>query len=61
MDLFGPSTYAILSGKYYAFIIIDDYYSYAWVFFLVNKDNVFDAIKSLAKRFKVKRLCYFWY
>ena len=50
MDLFGPSKYASLSGKYYAFVIVDDYSRYTWVLFLANKDDAFDAFKIFCKK-----------
>ncbi|KAH9687354.1 Integrase catalytic domain-containing protein [Citrus sinensis] len=50
IDLFGPSRYASLNGKYYAFVIVDDYSRYTWVLFLVNKDDALDAFKVLYKK-----------
>ncbi|KAH9659186.1 Integrase catalytic domain-containing protein [Citrus sinensis] len=45
IDLFGPSRYANLSGKYYAFVIVDDFSRYTWVLFLANKDDAPNAFK----------------
>ena len=59
MDLFGPSRYVSLSGKYYAFVIVDDYSRYTCVLFLANTDDAFNAFKSFVKLFKMKKLCYF--
>ena len=50
MDLFGPSRYAHLSGKYYAFVIVDDYSWYTWVLFLANKDDAIDAFRIFCKK-----------
>ena len=50
MDLFEPLTYVSLSGKYYAFVIIDDYSRYTWVLFLANKDNSFGVFKIFCKK-----------
>ncbi|KAH9794255.1 hypothetical protein KPL71_004834 [Citrus sinensis] len=50
IDLFGPSRYASLNGKYYAFVIVDDYSKYTWVLFLANKDDALDAFKVLCKK-----------
>ena len=50
IDLFGPSRYATLNGKYYAFVIVDDYSRYTWVLFLVNKDDALDAFNVLCKK-----------
>ncbi|KAH9781762.1 Integrase catalytic domain-containing protein [Citrus sinensis] len=50
VDLFGPSRYASLNGKYYAFVIVDDFSRYTWVLFLANKDDALDAFKVLYKK-----------
>ncbi|KAH9717278.1 hypothetical protein KPL71_021758 [Citrus sinensis] len=50
IDLFGPSRYASLSGKYYAFVIVDDYSRYTWVLFLANKDDAIDAFRIFYKK-----------
>ncbi|KAH9673511.1 Integrase catalytic domain-containing protein [Citrus sinensis] len=42
--------YASLNGKYYAFVIVDDYSRYTWVLFLANKDDALDAFKVLCKK-----------
>ena len=49
IDLFGPSRYASLSGKFYAFVIVDDYSRYSWVLFLANKDDAIDAFRIFYK------------
>ena len=35
-------------------MIVDDYTSYTWVFFLYNKSDVFDLFKSFIKRVENK-------
>ncbi|KAH9680506.1 Integrase catalytic domain-containing protein [Citrus sinensis] len=50
VDLFGPSRYANLSGKFYAFVIVDDYSRYTWVLFLANKDDAIDAFRIFYKK-----------
>ena len=50
MNLFGSSRYASLSGKYYAFFIVDDYSRYTWVLFLANNDDAFDAFRVFYKK-----------
>jgi hypothetical protein len=50
MDIFGPTTYTSIGGNKYGFVIVDDYTRYTWVFFLVNKSEVFDIVKSFVKR-----------
>ena len=55
IDLFRPSRYASLNGKYYAFVIVDDYSRYTWVLFLVIRMIPLIHLKFSAKRFKMKR------
>jgi negative regulator of sigma E activity len=42
MDTVGPSRVRSMGGKWYALVIPDDYSRYSWVFFLENKDEVFE-------------------
>jgi hypothetical protein len=42
MDTVGPSQVRSMGGKWYVLVIIDDYSCYSWVFFLENKDEVFE-------------------
>ena len=49
MDLFGPTTYTSIGGNKYGFVIVDDFIRYTWVFFLVDKSNVFATFKSFVK------------
>jgi hypothetical protein len=48
MDTVGPSRIHSIEDKWYVLIIIDDYSCYSWVFFLENKDEVFENFQSLA-------------
>ncbi|KAH9780749.1 Integrase catalytic domain-containing protein [Citrus sinensis] len=57
IDLFGPSRYASLSGKYYAFVIVDDYSRYTWVLFLANKDDAIDVFRIFYKNVQNEK-CY---
>jgi transposase InsO family protein len=50
MDLFGPTTYTSIGGNKYGFVIVDDFTRYTWVFFLVDKSDVFATFKSFVKR-----------
>ena len=50
MDLFGPTTYTIIGENKYRFVIVDDLTRYTWVFFLVDKSDVFAAFKTFIKR-----------
>ena len=50
MDLFGPTTYTSIGGNKYGFVIVDDFIRYTWVFFLVDKSDVFTTFKTFIKR-----------
>ena len=41
MDLLGPIRTTNLGGKYYDFIIIDDFSLFIWIFILAHKDEAF--------------------
>ena len=49
MNLFGPITYTSIVGNKYRFVIVDDFTRYTWVFFLVDKSDVFVRFKSFIK------------
>ena len=46
IDLFGPTTYTSIGGNKYRFVIVDDFTKYTWVFFLVDKSDVFAIFKT---------------
>jgi transposase InsO family protein len=50
LDTVGPSQVRSMGGKWYVLVIIDDYPRYSLVFFLENKDEVFEHFQSLALR-----------
>jgi transposase InsO family protein len=50
MDLFGPTTYTSINENKYGFVILDDLTRYTWVFFLVDKSDVFVTFKLFIKR-----------
>jgi hypothetical protein len=50
MDTVGPSRVHSMGGKWYVFVIVDDYSHHPWVFFLKSKDDVFEYFSSLALR-----------
>jgi transposase InsO family protein len=50
MDTVDPSRVRSMRGKWYVLVIVDDYSRYSWVFFLENKDEVFEHFRSLALR-----------
>ena len=47
--MFGPFRYASLNGKFYVFVIVNDYSRYTWVLFLDNKDDAIDACQIFYK------------
>jgi hypothetical protein len=49
MDLFGPTQYTSFGRNKYGFVIVDDYTRYTWVFFLVDKSDMFATFKSFIK------------
>jgi hypothetical protein len=49
-DLFGPTTYTSIDGNKYGFVIMDDFTRYIWVFFLVDKCDMFATFKTFIKR-----------
>ena len=48
--MFGLSRYTSLNGKFYAFVIVDDYSRFTCVLFLAHKDDVIDAFQIFYKR-----------
>ncbi|KAJ6842177.1 uncharacterized protein M6B38_302295 [Iris pallida] len=50
MDLFGPSRIASLGGKLYTFVIIDDFFRYTWVYFLVRKNDALSEFVTFCKK-----------
>jgi GTPase Era involved in 16S rRNA processing len=50
MDTVGLFRVRSMRGKWYVFVIVDDYSRYSWVFFLVSKYEVFEHFQSLALR-----------
>jgi hypothetical protein len=50
MDLFGPIRTASLSGKLYAFVIVDDYSRYTWILFLAHKNEAHKAFVKHCRR-----------
>ncbi|GKA65939.1 retrovirus-related pol polyprotein from transposon TNT 1-94 [Tanacetum coccineum] len=46
MDLCGPIRVALINGKKYILVIVDDYSRYTWVYFLHSKDETPEIIKK---------------
>jgi hypothetical protein len=51
MNLFGPMKYTSIGGNKYGFVIVDDYTRYTWIFFLVDKSDVFATLNHLSRAF----------
>ena len=49
MNLFGPILTVSLGGKYYGYVIMDDYFRYTWVHFLRSKNEAFQNIVKFSK------------
>ena len=50
MDLFRPVTYVSIGGNKYGHVIVDDYSRFTWVFFLFDKCQVRDKVKTFVRR-----------
>ena len=50
MDLMDPMQTAILRGKRYAFVYVDDFSRYSWIHFLKEKSSTFHAFDALLLR-----------
>ena len=58
MDLFRPIRVTSLGGMHYAYVLVDDYSRYTWVYFLAHKNDAFKAFKKFSKRVqKEKGFC----
>ena len=58
MNLFGPIRVASLSGIRYAYVLVDDYSRYTWVYFFAHKNDTFKDFKKFSKRVqKEKDFC----
>ena len=52
MDLFRSVAYLSLGGNKYGLIIVDDYSRFNWIFFLFDKCQVRDKVKTLLEELK---------
>jgi transposase InsO family protein len=50
MDLFRPVAYLSIEGNKYGLVIVDDYSRFTWVFFLFDKCQVRDNVKTFVRR-----------
>ncbi|KAL5548818.1 hypothetical protein UlMin_004049 [Ulmus minor] len=49
LDLFGPMRTASLGGKFYVFVIVDDFSRFTWVLFLTHKNEALQFFSNLCK------------
>jgi transposase InsO family protein len=56
MDTVGPCRVRSMGGKWYVFVIVDNYSHYSCVFFLKSKDQVFEHFQLLALRLNNEHL-----
>jgi transposase InsO family protein len=52
MDLVGPARVRSVGGKWYVFVVVDNYSLYAWVFFQEYKGETFGFVRDLVLRLK---------
>jgi transposase InsO family protein len=52
MDLVGLARVCSTGGKWYVLVIVDDYSRHDWVFFLVDKGEMFGFVRDLIMRLK---------
>lgn len=50
MDLFGPTRTAIIGGKRYAFLIVNDFSRFTWVIFLIHKNEAFTNFEVFCRK-----------
>jgi transposase InsO family protein len=52
MDLVGLARVRSTGGKWYVFVVVDDYSRFAWVFYLEEKGETFGFVRDLVLRLK---------
>jgi transposase InsO family protein len=55
MDLVGPARVRSAGGKWYVFVVVDDYSRYVRVFFLEDKGETFGFVRDLVLRLTKER------
>ena len=55
MDLFGPTKIKSLSGNRFAFVLVDDFSRFTWVFFLKHINQAFSHFQMFRKRVKKEK------
>ena len=44
-----------MGGRYYTFVIVDDYTRFTWVLFLAHKDEAFEKFEAFCKRVQLEK------
>ncbi|WVZ71299.1 hypothetical protein U9M48_019899 [Paspalum notatum var. saurae] len=52
MDTVGPSRVRFVGGKWYVFVIVDDFSRWSWVHFMGSKDEAFEFVHDLVLRLR---------
>ncbi|WVZ64113.1 hypothetical protein U9M48_013680 [Paspalum notatum var. saurae] len=52
MDTVGPARVALVSGKWYVLVVVDDFSRFSWVFFMEFKDEAFGFVRDLVLRLR---------
>jgi hypothetical protein len=50
MDLFGLVAYVTIDGNKYGLVIVDDYSRFIWMFFVHDKSEVQEKVKTFIRR-----------
>jgi hypothetical protein len=58
MDLMGPTRTAILCGRKFILVVVDDLSRYTWATLLWEKYDAFDAAQQLFKKIQIKKNCH---
>lgn len=54
MDIVGPARVQSVGGKWYALVIVDDFFRYSWVFFLEGKEETCSYARDLILRLQTE-------
>ncbi|WVZ64286.1 hypothetical protein U9M48_013831 [Paspalum notatum var. saurae] len=52
MDTVGPAQEALVSGKWYVLVVVDDFSRFLWIFFMEFKDMAFGFVRDLVLRLR---------
>ncbi|WVZ94484.1 hypothetical protein U9M48_040371 [Paspalum notatum var. saurae] len=52
MDTVGPARVALVNGKWYVLVVVDDFSRFSWVFFMEFKDEAFGFVRDLVLRLR---------